>query len=654
MNTLKLSILLLTIFNFSNLLAQKSKELESQSNKVTSKPYARYWWFASVIKEEDVKYNLDWLKVHGFGGVELAWVYPLNRFNKKDTSYTPRQEWLSSEWSQIVSFTKKYADSIGLVCDLTYGTLWPFGDASVTFEQATQKYGDPKWRQEITRSWQHPKSGYVIDHLSQKNYQPYFDRLLKAFPRPKINLATSYFIDSWEVQTERLWCDGFDKDFKQRFGYEISPYMDSIYALRNSRYHYDYMSLVSDKVLKFYQDFDSTLNSVGVLSRGQVSGAPCDLISGYALLDIPEGESMLFEPEFCAIPASAALLSGKNSVTSEAFTCLYGWPRDYIRKEQCADLKLVADALLANGINQFIWHGKAHNPKEKDTVNFYATTHIGDNSSLAPEITPFNDYLETLSSYMKKGSNYSDIAVYLPTEDAWVAGVMPKEKQFIWAWGHYEMRYVYFPAELDGYNPTWINREFLEKSNYTKGVLTVGNARHKALYIKAEYLDHKTIKQMIKLGEAGLPIILKNEPKEPGAVSHPDYQDLVKQLKKLKNVTAEIPKNLVPFITGNKAPRHWCRKDKESLYIFFPNPKANRIKFPLEYGQALETETKTLAVKLNYDKINYNIELVFEPYQSLLYKIEKGKIEKINIEFIPKTPIVKKRPDNYVAPWLVK
>jgi alpha-L-rhamnosidase len=654
MNTLKLSILLLTIFNFSNLLAQKSKELESQSNKVTSKPYARYWWFASVIKEEDVKYNLDWLKVHGFGGVELAWVYPLNRFNKKDTSYTPRQEWLSSEWSQIVSFTKKYADSIGLVCDLTYGTLWPFGDASVTFEQATQKYGDPKWRQEITRSWQHPKSGYVIDHLSQKNYQPYFDRLLKAFPRPKINLATSYFIDSWEVQTERLWCDGFDKDFKQRFGYEISPYMDSIYALRNSRYHYDYMSLVSDKVLKFYQDFDSTLNSVGVLSRGQVSGAPCDLISGYALLDIPEGESMLFEPEFCAIPASAALLSGKNSVTSEAFTCLYGWPRDYIRKEQCADLKLVADALLANGINQFIWHGKAHNPKEKDTVNFYATTHIGDNSSLAPEITPFNDYLETLSSYMKKGSNYSDIAVYLPTEDAWVAGVMPKEKQFIWAWGHYEMRYVYFPAELDGYNPTWINREFLEKSNYTKGVLTVGNARYKALYIKAEYLDHKTIKQMIKLGEAGLPIILKNEPKEPGAVSHPDYQDLVKQLKKLKNVTAEIPKNLVPFITGNKAPRHWCRKDKESLYIFFPNPKANRIKFPLEYGQALETETKTLAVKLNYDKINYNIELVFEPYQSLLYKIEKGKIEKINIEFIPKTPIVKKRPDNYVAPWLVK
>jgi hypothetical protein len=101
-------------------------------------------------------------------------------------------------------------------------------------------------------------------------------------------------------------------------------------------------------------------------------------------------------------------------------------------------------------------------------------------------------------------------------------------------------------------------------------------------------------------------------------------------------------------------PHHWCRIDDESLYIFFPNPKADRLKFPLEFGQASERETKTLKVKLNYNEKIYNLELVFEPYQSLMYKIEKEKIEKINIEFIPKTPVVQKRPDNYVAPWLVK
>ena len=225
---LSVFIPLLTIISFFDLSAQKIAISKKQPYEINSKPYARYWWFASMIKEEDVKYNLDWLKAHGFGGVELAWVYPLNRFNKNDTTYTPRQEWLSPEWTGIVNFTKEYADSIGLGCDLTFGTLWPFGDADVAFGQATQRFGNPEWRQQITRSWQHPKTGYVIDHLTQKNYQPYFDRLLKAFPRPETRISTAYFVDSREVETEKLWCDGFDVDFKNRYGYDIVPHMDNL------------------------------------------------------------------------------------------------------------------------------------------------------------------------------------------------------------------------------------------------------------------------------------------------------------------------------------------------------------------------------------------------------------------------------------------
>jgi hypothetical protein len=619
-----------------------------------SKPYARYWWFASMIKEEDVRYNLDWLKTNGFGGVEVAWVYPLNRFNPKDTTYTPRQEWLSPEWNRIVNYTIRYADSIGLGCDLTFGTLWPFGDSYVTFDQASQHYGDKSWRQEISRSWQHPKTGYVIDHLTPKNYLPYFERLIRAFPRPKTTVPQSYFIDSWEVETEKLWSDGFADDFNKRFGYDISPYMDSIYNPSNSRHLYDYMTLISDKVLDFYFRFDSTLNSAGVFSRGQVSGAPCDLITGYSLLDTPEGESMLFEPEFCAIPASAALLSGKKYVSSETFTCLYGWPRDYIREEQNADLKLVADALFANGINQIIWHGKAHNSAGCDTVNFYATTHIGKGGALAEEIPNFNKYLEEVSSFMKKGNTWSDIAVYLPTEDAWTAGKMPKEKQFIWAWGYYEMRYKYFPDELKGYNPTWINGTFLEKSTLKNGVLKVGNAGYKALYIDAEYLEYDVLKRLVDLAENKFKIILKRVPKEPGTKMHQDYSQLVAELIKSANVSGNLPENLSPFITGSIIPRHWCRKDGEALYIFFPNPKSDRLKFPIGYGQSLETDTKKMEVSVNYNSKNYNIVLVFDPYQSLLYKIDKGKIEKLDITFIPKTPVVKERPNGYEAPWLVK
>lgn len=623
---------------------------------INSKPYARYWWFASMIQEDDIRYNLDWLKEHGFGGVEMAWVYPLNRFNPEDTSYTPRQEWLSPEWQKIVEFAAKYADSIGLGCDMTFGTLWPFGDTGVTFEQAAQRYGDPDWRQQIRLSWQHPKVGYVVDHLTPDNYLPYFDRLLKIFPRPKSQFTNSYFIDSWEVETDKLWCDSFDKDFEKKFNYDIKPFMNEIYEPKNSEYLYDYMKLISEKVLKFYHDYDSTLNSVGIKSRGQVSGAPCDLISGYALMDIPEGESMLFEPEFCAIPASASLLSGKNITSSETFTCIYGWPRDYIREEQTADLKLVADALFANGINHVIWHGKAHNPKGEDTVNFYATTHIGNKGMLADEIKNFNKYLETVQGFMRKGITYSDVAVYLPTEDAWKSGVMPKDKQFKWAWGFYEMRYVYFPEELDGYNPIWINHEFLSKGYVKDGLLHVGNLQFKFLYVDVNYLEYDTKALMQKFSSEGLNVIMKKITEQPG------YEKLVDVISSPSRYKPdfdqffhnEMPDFLTPFISGKKIPRHWCRKDGATLYVFFANPKADRIKFPMEYGQSYETETEILPVRINYAEVDYDIELVFEPYQSLLYKIEDGKIEKIDISFIPKTPEIRLRLPNYEAPWLVK
>jgi hypothetical protein len=657
---MKYLALLAIVFLLLSCSTSGDKSSENRNNSVlnplelTSKPFTRYWWFASKIKKEDIRFNLDWLKANGFGGVEIAWVYPLNRFNPLDTTYTPRQEWLTKEWSDIVEYAIIYADSIGLESSLTLGTLWPFGDSYVPFEQATQRYGDSKWRQVISRSWEHPKTGYVIDHLTPASYLPYFDRLLKAFPRPEIKLPQSYFIDSWEVETDRLWTNGFDIDFEKKFGYDITPYMDSIYSQRNKSYLYDYMSLISEKVLTFYKNFDDKLNAVGVASRGQVSGAPCDLISGYATMDIPEGESMLFEPEFCSIPASAALLSGKKVVSSESFTCLYGWPRDYIREEQMADLKLVADALFANGINQIIWHGKPHNPKGQDTVNFYASTHLGPSGSFTGELPQFNKYLETVSGYMKKGYTYSDIAVYLPTEDAWTNGIMPKEKQFIWAWGYYEMRYIYFPAELDQYSPVWINYEFLEKGCVKDGVFNIGNSEFRVLYFNSEYLDYKVVKRLADLADQGVRIVLKKIPSEPGAVLHKDYNKLLEKIRLSRPEISSLPSDLTPFISGKQIPRHWSRKDGDAIFIFFPNPKSDRLKFPLNYGQSLNYTTFIVPVKIAFGGKSYDLNLEFKPFQSLLFKLENGSVEPVNIEFIPSTPTVRERPSGFKAPWLVK
>ncbi|MEE4215604.1 MAG: glycosyl hydrolase [Bacteroidales bacterium] len=623
------------------------------SMDLTGKPFARYWWFASEIKKEDIRYNLNWLKEKGFGGVELAWVYPLNAMDTTlKPTYTPRQQWLSPQWQDIVQYAMLYADSLGLACDLTMGTLWPFGDSYVSYGRASQQYGS-KERQIISRSWEFPKTGYVVDHLLPDNYMAYFNRMLDSFPHPETSLPRSFFVDSWEVETKGLWYDGLREEFIDLYGYDISPLMDSLYLPGKEDSLYDYMKLISDKVVAFYENYDSVLDKYNIRSRGQCSGAPCDIISAYARMDIPEGEAMLYEPEYNAIPASAAVLGGKNTVSAETFTCLYGWPRNFIREEQTADLKLVADALFANGINHIVWHGRAHNPAGLDSVNFYASVHLGDSGMLAPELPAFNSYLEKVSETMKKGRPYTDVAVYLPLEDAWMKGIMPREKQFIWAWGYYEMRYVYFPEILKGHHPAWINREFLEKASYENGILKVGHASFSQLYVDAEHLDYESLSIIGKLAEQGLEVCLAREPLEPGTVKHDDYRDKVSELMSLTCVKTTFHPVKKPLVEGTQIPPFRAREAADGLYLFFANPAAAGIKFPLEYGQSYSEKTEKMELRINYAGKSYNIKLEFTPYSSLLYRLKDGVIEELDLAFSPSIPQVKKLPPGFSAPWLV-
>ena len=109
--------LLLTTISYGQDLRS---ELEEKANPFypTTKPLTRWWWFATDIKKSDIKHQLDWAKKHNFGGVEIAWVYPLYRYQRMyKRSYgrhypkdTTAAKWLSKEWSDDVVYTKKYAD----------------------------------------------------------------------------------------------------------------------------------------------------------------------------------------------------------------------------------------------------------------------------------------------------------------------------------------------------------------------------------------------------------------------------------------------------------------------------------------------------------------------------------------------------------------
>jgi hypothetical protein len=632
--------LIAILFSFILIGCEKENFTANHENQLyeSAKPYTRWWWFASVIKNEDIKHQLDWLKEQGFGGVEIAFIYPVNREPK-----APRIGWLSQEWTDAVTYAKRYCDTIGFGCDFTFGTLWPFGGTFVSDYDRTKIWGDSNFMQPHRLSWSHPDTGNVLNHMSQRAFNNYAKIMGNALKPALMDYKSAIFCDSWEVETKYIWTDYFDFHFRLKYGYDINKYMKDIYKPDNKGALYDYMKLVSEMVIKnFYIPFTDKAHDLGSYSRAQVSGAPVDLISGYSAIDIPETEAMLYEPNFSRIVASSAALSNKNIVSAETFTCLYGWPREHHLEEQTADLKLVCDALFANGTNQIIWHGYPYNPIGSDSILFYATVHVGEKGTLKPELKSFNKYMEEVSKHMRKGRTYSDIAVYLPTEDAWIAGEYPPEKQMKWSWGQYEMRYVHFPKELKGYHPLWINNDFLKKAVIKNGKMYIDDLCFSALYLDVNYLDYEALLTLynMALNNKDFPIVLKGKPEQAGLKKSSSFNKKLNELKSFYWVHESINQIKIPklFVEGFDYLEYWCRKDKEDLYIFVSNPRAWNLTYPMKYGQSYQSANEIYRVKINYDGKIFAYDLTFDPYQSILLKINKNGIENIDIRFLPKSP----------------
>ena len=55
---------------------------------------------------------------------------------------------------------------------------------------------------------------------------------------------------------------------------------------------------------------------------------------------------------------------------------------------------------------------------------------------------------------------------------------------------------------------------------------------------------------------------------------------------------------------------------------------------------------------INFENRTHELTLAFEPYQSLAFVIDKQGAKPIDISYIPETPLVKKRPADFVPPWL--
>lgn len=634
-----------------------SNDMQGSYNP-SSKPITRWWWFATEIKEQDIKHQLDWIKEMNFGGVEICWLFPLHRyqqmyaekFNRFYPIDTSAQEWLSLEWSEMVTYTKMYADSIGLSCDFTFGSGWQIAATYIDKAHSTQIYGDSIFRQPLTYAWTYPDTQWVINHLDKNAFDLYAGPFVNGIKEALKGSKSALFTDSWEIKLNakhKLWTPGFEKSFLKEFGYDIIPFLEAgLDSFPDVRY--DYMLHVDAYATNgYYIPFANKCKELGAWSRVQCLGAPTDVMTTYSYADIPETEAMLNNPRYARIVSSSACLASKRIVSSETFTCMYGFPGTYLRQEQTADVKMIADAMFAQGVNQLIYHGTPYNKIGSDTIEFFGTTYFGPNGSLTPELPALNSYVEKVSNYLRKGETYTDVAVYIPYEDGVMKGAYPPERQRVWVWGEYELRYVYPPVETEGYHPLWVNRHFLEQAQFKNNKLVVGDAKFSTLYVDVDYMDIRALKKVLEFAKQGLPVCLKEFPKQPGFTKSPEYEKMLQELSALKNVSEDFQKIIShpPLIQGNNLPEYWCRVEEDGThFLYLAQPLSKDLQYPVYSGQSLMKESTFRVLTLHVNGKTIQQEFEFKPYQSLMLKISpRGKLEFMDINFIPKDPLVRPR-----------
>ena len=335
--------LYLIIFSFLSLIFSSCENSTDSASTwanefyPTTKPCTRWWWFATEIKNADLKHQLDWAKENNFGGVEIAWVYPLYRYQRMyERNYkryypkdTTAQKWLSPEWSAVVEYTKLYADSIGMACDFTFGSAWPVAASDLPPELASTIYGDTSFQQTLTFAWTWPDTQIVINHLDPEAFEFFAAPIEEGLEGALGAGKSALFTDSWEIKLnddQKIWTDGFEDSFKESFGYDIIPYMEAgIDSFPDARY--DYMLHLDEYVTNgFYKPYVQKCKSLGAWSRVQCLASPTDVMTTYGMVDIPETEALLNNPNYSRIVSSAACLASKQVVSSETFTCMYGFP----------------------------------------------------------------------------------------------------------------------------------------------------------------------------------------------------------------------------------------------------------------------------------------------------------------------------------------
>lgn len=266
--------------------------------------------------------------------------------------------------------------------------------------------------------------GFVLDHMSRVAIDNHLsvvgDRLLQAFgDRP----PTAVFSDSLEV-FRADWTDDLPQEFQRRRGYDLLPLLPSLFLETGPQaadIRHDWGQTLSELIDERYlKPVNAWAQARGTQFRSQTYGFPPVTLSSNALVALPEGEGNDWRAFTTTRWAtSASHLFDRNVTSAEAWT----WLHSPSFRATPLDMKAEADILFLQGINQLIGHGWPYTPPgvAEPGWSLYAAAVFSDQNPWWLVMPDISRYLQRVSYVLRQGRPANDVAILLPTNDAWAA-----------------------------------------------------------------------------------------------------------------------------------------------------------------------------------------------------------------------------------------
>jgi hypothetical protein len=536
-----------------------------------TKPMMRWWWFGAAVEKPEILRELQQMKADGIGGAELAFVYP--QVVDDPAKGLVNEPFLSSAMLQNVAYAAREARALGLRLDVTLGSGWPYGGpatplaeaaghlrvlelpvapgtislpplqledgetlisialvkgqaASLQLKPGQEKKFPPDTAprtalvfisshtgQQVKRAAVGAE-GWVLDPFSHQAVATHLhavgEPLLKAFGA---TAPYAVFSDSLEAYGAD-WTADLPAEFRNRRGYDLLPHLPELVAggtPEAESVRHDWGKTLTELVNENYL---TQINTWAIAHhtkfRSQTYGEPAVSLFSQRLVALPEGEG----PQWRAFSTlrwatSANHLLGNKVTSAETFTWLHS---PAFRATQL-DMKAEVDLHFLIGVNQVIGHGWPYSPPQvgEPGWSLYAAAVFNDHNPWHPVMPDVARYIQRTSFLLRQGEPADQVALLLPTDDAWAAFSPGKVSVT------QEMERLISPALMSailsaGYNVDYIDADAINKLGIHYPVLLIPPTTR----IPAETLAN--IQHYVASG--GKVICVGGAPTIQGAVEH--------------------------------------------------------------------------------------------------------------------------------------